>query len=162
MLISHPSLAPAIEASEWLNTPDPITLQSLRGKVVAVHFFQMLCPACVTHSMPQASLMNDLFPFSEVRVLGVHSVFEHHHVMTVDALKTFIHEFRLKFPVAVDDASDKNPIPLTMQKYHLQGTPSLILIDKTGHVRLNHFGHLNDMQVGNLIGRLVNEKYEDG
>ena len=39
----------------------------------------------------------------------------------------------------------------------MQGTPTLIVIDKEGRVRLNHFGRLSDMQVGNFIGGLLTE-----
>ena len=39
----------------------------------------------------------------------------------------------------------------------MQGIPTLIVINKKGQVRLNHFGRLSDMQVGNLIGGLLTE-----
>jgi len=39
----------------------------------------------------------------------------------------------------------------------MQGTPTLILIDKAGNLRLNHFGQLSDMLVGNMIGQLLME-----
>jgi hypothetical protein len=42
-----------------------------------------------------------------------------------------------------------------MQAYSLQGTPSLVLIDRQGIVRLEHFGHLDDLPLGALIGQLV-------
>jgi len=32
---------------QWLNTPKPLNLSDLRGKVVAIEAFQMLCPGCV-------------------------------------------------------------------------------------------------------------------
>ena len=95
-----------------------------------------------------------------MQVIGLHSVFEHHHVMTLDALKAFVHEYRLQFPIAVDQPSEVGPIPVTMQKLNLQGTPSLVLIDKTGIIRLTHFGRLSDLQVGNLIGQLLMESCE--
>jgi hypothetical protein len=34
----------AWHVSRWFNTAAPITLESLPGRVVAVHTFQMLCP----------------------------------------------------------------------------------------------------------------------
>ena len=39
----------------------------------------------------------------------------------------------------------------------LQGTPSLIVIDALGRVRLHHFGHLDDLRLGALLGQLVGE-----
>jgi len=146
-----------IEAIEWLNTTSPLSIKSLRGKVIAIHAFQMLCPGCVSHGIPQATAINELYAEDDVQVIGLHSVFEHHDVMTVDALKVFIHEYRLTFPIAVDQPVKGQAIPKTMENYQLRGTPSLILIDRKGRVRANQFGQVHDMAVGNIIGRLLAE-----
>jgi hypothetical protein len=45
-----------------------------------------------------------------------------------------------------------------MQAYRLQGTPSLVLIDRAGQVRASHFGIVDDMALGGLIGRLIGEE----
>ena len=152
--------APAIKAAAWLNTQVPLELEQLRGKVVAIHAFQMLCPGCVSHGLPQTKLIADNFSREEVAVIGLHSVFEHHEVMTQKALEAFVGEYRINFPIAIDQPSDRGPTPVTMQRYNLKGTPSLVLIDKWGNVRLNHFGRLSDMQVGKTIAQLVAEKVE--
>lgn len=152
--------APELMASVWLNTPEPLTLENLRGRVVVLHAFQMLCPGCVSHGLPQAAAIHELYRSDEVQVIGLHSVFEHHAVMTLEALKAFVHEYRLQFPIAVDQPSEVGPLPVTMKKFNLQGTPSLVLIDKAGRIRLNHFGRLSDMQVGNMIGQLLMERVE--
>lgn len=70
--------APGLKVSTWLNAPEPITLESLAGKVILIEAFQMLCPGCVEHGLPQASRVRATFSESEVAVLGLHSVFEHH------------------------------------------------------------------------------------
>lgn len=154
-------LAPELEVSDWLNTTAPIKLSELRGKVIVLHAFQMLCPGCVSHGIPQANTIYELYSDSPVQVIGLHTVFEHHDVMNKEALKAFVHEYRLRFPIAIDMPNGNSSIPLTMQKYHLRGTPSLILIDKQGYIRLNHFGQINDMQVGNTIGQLLAEQLEE-
>ncbi|MEP7283050.1 MAG: redoxin domain-containing protein [Rubrivivax sp.] len=148
---------PALQVSEWLNTPKPIHLESLRGRVIVVHAFQMLCPACVSLSLPQALRVHESFDAQDVAVLGLHTVFEHHAVMTADALRVFAHEYRLRFPIGIDEASSQDPLPLTMRAYGLRGTPSLLLFDRQGRLRLNHFGHLDDLRVGALIGQLQAE-----
>ncbi len=48
------SVAPELEVTTWLNTHGPLSLAALRGKVVVVYAFQMLCPGCVSHGIPQA------------------------------------------------------------------------------------------------------------
>lgn len=90
-------------------------------------------------------------------MLGLHTVFEHHAVMTADALRVFADEYRLRFPIGIDEASPQDPIPLTMRAYGLRGTPSLLLFDRHGRLRVNHFGHLDDLRVGALIGQLEAE-----
>ena len=94
---------------------------------------------------------------SDVVVLGLHTVFEHHSVMGQEALKVFLDEYRIHFPIGIDQAGIDSNIPLTMQAYNLRGTPSLILIDRKGCIRLEHFGVIDDMLVGAHIGRLLFE-----
>jgi len=149
--------APEVRAQAWLNTPAPITLAGLRGRVVVLHAFQMLCPGCVAHGTPQATRIEHTFAGAEVQVLGIHTVFEHHAVMGRPALEVFIHEYRLTFPIAIDMPGVRSPIPQTMQAYELNGTPSLVLIDRAGRVRLSHFGHIDDMEVGARIAALLAE-----
>ena len=149
--------APELEVSEWINAPGPISLAALRGRVVVVHAFQMLCPGCVTHGTPQAVKIHQAFDREDVVVLGLHTVFEHHSVMGPEALKVFMHEYRIPFPVGVDRAVEGSPIPATMQRYALRGTPSLLVMGRNGALRLNHFGSLDDMPLGALLGQLAAE-----
>ncbi|MFN7817569.1 MAG: TlpA disulfide reductase family protein [Burkholderiales bacterium] len=152
-----PTLAPPLHVSECFNTDTPITLDALRGRVVVVHAFQMLCPECVAQGLPQAMKVHQMFPRSEVVVLGLHTVFEHHDAMGPNALKAFLHEYRIAFPVGVDLPATNRPVPTTMRAYGLRGTPSLVVIDRSGQVRLNHFGHMDDLRLGALLGMLLSE-----
>ncbi len=151
--------APAWAASRWFNCDGALRLEDLRGKVVVLHAFQMLCPACVHHGLPQASRIHALFPPDAVAVVGFHTVFEHHEAMTAVALSAFIHEYRLAFPVGVDSpsADPDDPIPQTMRAYGLRGTPSLVLIDGAGRLRSHAFGAEGDLAVGAAIATLIAE-----
>ncbi|MQA40921.1 peroxiredoxin family protein [Rugamonas aquatica] len=151
------AIAPELQVAAWLNAKQPLSLRQLRGKVIAIYVFQMLCPGCVSHGIPQAKTIRSTFDEQDVAVLGLHSVFEHHDVMTEKALAAFLHEYRIQFPVAIDQPAQRGAIPLTMEQYQLRGTPTLLLIDRQGRLRLNHFGRADDMQVGALIGRLLTE-----
>lgn len=154
---NHYELAPELEVSEWINTPDPLTLSGLRGKIVIIHAFQMLCPGCVSHGIPQARSMAELYAKDDVQVIGLHTVFEHHEVMTPAALRVFLKEYRVNFPVAVDTAAESGPIPMTMARYQTQGTPTLLVVDRLGQLRLHQFGQISDMAIGNFIGGLLRE-----
>jgi hypothetical protein len=100
-----------------------------------------------------------LFTPQDVAVIGLHTVFEHHAAMTPVSLQAFLHEYRIAFPVGVDAPSGdaRQPIPLTMQAYGLQGTPSLMLIDRHGHLRHHAFGAEDDLLLGAAIATLVSE-----
>jgi hypothetical protein len=156
------ALAPPLRVTRWLNGADPISLAALRGRVVLLHAFQMLCPACVSHGLPQALKARELFRETDLAVIGLHTVFEHHAVMNEAALQVFIAEYRLTFPIGIDEPAHTGSIPLTMQAYRLQGTPSLVLIDRAGQVRASHFGIIDDMALGGLIGRLIGEEAPAG
>ncbi|HRE05544.1 MAG TPA: hypothetical protein PKX00_08045 [Opitutaceae bacterium] len=151
-------IAPPISASLWLNTPAPLTLDQLRGRVLVLHAFQMLCPGCVSHGLPQAMEIQRTFDPQTITVIGLHSVFEHHDVMTPAALRVFVHEYRLTFPIAVDQPSENRSLPRTMHAYAMQGTPTLI--DARGRIRAQHFGGVSDLVVGAEIGRLLVERVE--
>ena len=90
-------------------------------------------------------------------MLGLHTVFEHQAVMTPDALRVFVHEYRLRFPIGIDRAVPDDSIPATMRKLALRGTPSTILIDKSGRIRLHRMGQIDDLMLGYMIGTLVAE-----
>lgn len=156
------SMAPELQVSGWLNAPQPVTLASLRGKVVVLHTFQIFCPGCVQVGIPQAQRIHQEFDPDRVAVIGLHTVFEHHAVMGRDALEVFIHEYRLRFPIGIDKYDgEPRGTPLTMHAYHMQGTPTLVLIDKTGHIRLHKFGHVSDLTVGFSIGALLSEEFDE-
>ncbi len=144
-------------ATRWFNTEDPPTPESLAGKVVALHAFQMLCPGCVSHGLPQARRIASTFSAEHVAVVGLHTVFEHHEVMTPDALEVFIHEYGWAFPIGVDEPSSTGHIPRTMAAYMMQGTPSLLLFDAGGRLRWHQFGRPDDMAVGAQIAGLLAE-----
>jgi hypothetical protein len=146
---------PEWQVSIWLNTPEPIPLASLRGRVVLLHTFQMLCPGCVAHGLPQTERVRKAFPESELAVVGLHTVFEHHAVMTVEALRAFVLEYRWSFPIGVDQPDGWGGLPFTMARYGLRGTPSCIVLDRQGRVCLSHFGQIDDLVLGAQLGHLI-------
>lgn len=149
--------APPWQVDRWFNTSEAITLESLRGKVVVLEAFQMLCPGCVSHGLPQAARVHATFPDDQVAVIGLHTVFEHHDAMTPVSLQAFLREYRIGFPVGVDRPGTHGPIPQTMQAYAMRGTPTLTLIDAQGRIRHQHFGQVSDLVLGAQIAALVHE-----
>ena len=148
--------APELAITRWFNTDDNPTLADLRGEVVVMEAFQMLCPGCVSHGLPQAQRIQKAFG-DAVTILGLHCVFEHHEAMTPVSLEAFLYEYRITFPVGVDAHDPDATLPITMDRYQLRGTPSLVLIDRAGRIRLNAFGQADDLVVGATLARLIDE-----
>jgi peroxiredoxin len=150
--------APEWITSEWLNSERPLSLADLRGNVVLAGAFQMLCPGCVSDLIPQLRKAHAMFVKAPVKVIGLHTVFEHHAAMTSVSLKAFLHENRITFPVAVDKPRHPaDSIPETMALYGMEGTPTMLLIDKAGNLRRMSFGHVEDMQLGAEVVSLLSE-----
>lgn len=156
----NPEAPPELQISRWLGTEQPITLASLKGKVVVVVVFQMLCPGCLEHGLPQAKKLRERFQPGQVAVFGLHSVFEHHDVMTPAALEVFMSEYRWPFPVGIDAAAEtaeEGGIPKTMAAYQMRGTPTILIFDRAGRLRRHYFGRPDDMQLAAEVMALAVE-----
>ncbi|OJT99086.1 MAG: alkyl hydroperoxide reductase [Alphaproteobacteria bacterium 65-7] len=149
-----PQAAPEIAVSRWFNS-DPLTLAGLRGRPVLLHAFQMLCPGCVAHGTPQAEKAHRMFQQTDLMVIGLHTVFEHHAAMTPAALEAFIHEYRLTMAIGVDEAGSGGGMPVTMTRYGMRGTPSAVLIGRDGTILHHGFGKEDDMALGARIAQAL-------
>ena len=152
------SLAPELTVQTWYNTDRPLLLSGLRDRVVVLVAFQVLCPKSVSSGIAQAQRIYETFEPGDVTVIGLHATFEHHDAFSPAVLKAFIQEYRLKFPIALDQPNAGSPIPHTMERYKMRGTPSLVLIDRQGLVRKHAFGPVDDLRIGAEIGALVQER----
>lgn len=155
-IIMTPSLAPPLLTSDWLNSAGSLDIPDFRGKLLVIEAFQMLCPGCVSHGLPQAQRIAQVFPSDHVAVIGLHTVFEHHEAQgTREALAAFAYEYRLGFPIGIDRQDGR--LPATMTAYKMQGTPTLVVVDRKGFRRFQHFGLVDDLTLGSVIGTLLGE-----
>jgi len=150
------SPAPAWRTEQWFNSA-PLEVGDLAGRPVALYAFQMLCPGCVSHALPQALRVRESFAVGQLAVIGLHTVFEHHDANSPEALGAFLKEYRIGFPVGLDSPGPERRIPQTMTAYNMQGTPTLVLIDARGRFRRRFFGHLPDLRLGAEIAALLGE-----
>lgn len=153
--------AKQLSIEKWVNCVDDFEFDVLCDKIKIIHAFQMLCPGCVYRGIPQTIDIYHNFNSENVSVVGLHTVFEHHNVMTPEALDVFIHEWKIPFPVGIDKHLNNHWMPETMKSYQLQGTPSLIIIDHLGEIKLNHFGHIHQVELEKLILNLIEKLEKD-
>ena len=157
MQLTYPA-APELAIARWFNTGNNPTLADLRGEVDVIEAFQMLCPGCVSHEdvrRPSASNTPSASPCSgSTACLNTTA-------MTTVSLEAFLHEYRITFPVGVDAHDPGVTLPITMGRFQLRGTPSLVVIDRAGRLRLNAFGQIDDLAVGATLARLIDEPRPD-
>ena len=152
-----PETPPALLTAQFYNAPEAPTLEALKGKVVLLVGFQMLCPGSLHHALPQAERLARAFNSDEVAVLGLHMVFESHKDMTPSLLEPFLTSERITIPVLVDKPG-RAAVPRTMEAYGMQGTPTLLLFDRQGRLRRHYLGAVDDVRLGAEIMALAMEE----
>lgn len=133
----------------WLNTArhQPVTLASLRGKVVLVDFWTYSCINC-QRSLPHVEAWYSRYHADGFEVIGVHTpefAFEH----VVSNVATAAHQLGVDYPVAVDDDYK------TWNAYNNEYWPAEYLIDATGQVRHVEFGEGDYAATESLIRDLL-------
>jgi cytochrome c biogenesis protein CcdA/thiol-disulfide isomerase/thioredoxin len=134
---SLPDLGPAPGfrgIAAWLDTPGnrPLTLQSLRGKVVLVDFWTYSCINC-QRTLPHLEAWYREYSPSGLVVVGVHTPeFDFEHV--VSNVQAEAAQLGVQYPVAIDNHD------ATWDAYDNQYWPAEYLIDQNGHIRHVHFG----------------------
>lgn len=155
---SSDNQAPEWVISEWINSSG-LTLEGLRGKVVVIDFFQLWCPGCNKFSGP---LMEKWYRHygdrHDIQMVGIHTVFEGHSQQTPKRLRQYVKEKNIIYPVGVDAYVSNQRLPETMIRYHTHGTPEIVIIDKKGEIRFQHFGNFGPNVVEKLINTLLNEE----
>lgn len=152
----NPQTPPALSTERWFNTDKPLTLATLKGRVIVVSAFQMHCPGSLKHGLPQAARLAATFNFDEVAVIGLNTAFEEHGKQSASALQAFIAEHGFTFPIAKDEASGSD-LPKTMEAYEIQGTPTILVFDRQGRLRRHYLGQVDDIRLGAEVMALVIE-----
>jgi cytochrome c biogenesis protein CcdA/thiol-disulfide isomerase/thioredoxin len=117
--------------STWLNSP-PLTMQSLKGKVVLVDFWTYSCINCV-RTLPYLTDWYRKYHDQGLVIVGVHSP-EFEFEKNVDNVKAAIAQYGIRYPVALDNDLD------TWSNFHNLYWPAHYLIDRNGKVVYTHFG----------------------
>ena len=135
--------------STWINSK-PLTLASLRGKVVLVDFWTYSCVNCI-RTLPYVEHWYDTYRKDGFVVVGVHTpefAFEHVPSNVERAVKSF----GITYPVALDDDYG------TWTAWGNQYWPAEYYIDRQGDVRYAHFGEGDYAKTESVIRTLLAEK----
>ncbi len=133
---------------DWDNSA-PLTLTSLRGKVVLVDFWTYSCINC-QNTFPYLRRWYDAYKGSGLVIVGVHSP-EFDFEKSVPNIRQAIKHYDVTWPVAVDSNM------ATWNAYNNQYWPAEYLIDKNGRIRDTHFGEGKYDQTEQSIRSLLAE-----
>jgi len=78
--------APNLGVSEWVQGA-PTNIDQEKDKIVLVEVFQVNCPGCFMHALPEAINIYNKYKDDGVRVLGIATAFEDYDKNTLENLK---------------------------------------------------------------------------
>lgn len=125
-LIGH--YAPTTDMVDLSN--NPVTLSSLKGKIVVLNFWYAACEPC-RYEMPALEKAYQTYRSQGVVVLGIDMV---------DSAQTasgYVHSLGVTYPIALDVHLH------TVQTYKVFATPTTFFIDRQGVIRYKSLGALN-------------------
>jgi thiol-disulfide isomerase/thioredoxin len=126
--VKEPYRAPELAGlAHWVNAPRPLTLASLRGKVVIVDFWTFGCVNC-QRTLPHVKALYAKYRAQGLEVLGVHAP-EFGYERDPGNVRAAIAERGITWPVAQDDDF------ATWRRYGNRAWPAFYFVDRAGNVR---------------------------
>jgi cytochrome c biogenesis protein CcdA/thiol-disulfide isomerase/thioredoxin len=136
----------------WINTPGgaPLSLAKLKGKVVLVDFWTYSCINCL-RTLPHLKAWDRAYRKAGLTIVGVHSP-EFSFERVPDNVRSAVQRLGVRYPVALDNDF------ATWRAYSNDYWPAEYLIDKSGHIRHEHYGEGSYGETESAIRRLLGEK----
>jgi len=127
----HARHAPELAAGKWINS-QPLTLKSLRGRVVLIEFWTFGCYNC-RNTLPYVKLWHERYSGKGLTIVGVHSP-ELANERNIENVRREVASLGIKYPVVTDNDYE------TWKAYNVEAWPTLFVLDKAGRIRLVHVG----------------------
>lgn len=140
--------APEVTSPAWINS-EPLAMDALRGKVVLVEFWTFGCYNC-RNIEPKIKEWHQRYATKGLVVIGVHSP-EFAHEKNVDAVKEYIRDQKITYPVAVDNEF------VNWRRFGNRYWPCIYLIDKRGVIQYVRAGEGGYVKTETVIQALLNE-----
>jgi thiol-disulfide isomerase/thioredoxin len=152
-LEGHP--APPLDLSESIG-PKPPTFAQLAGKVVVLFFWAHWCPDCKI----EGPILARLFEKYRSGGLAIVAPTQRYGYVAGGALAPPDEELRY-----IADVRDKYypflatlPVPLAVanhERYGVSSTPTVVILDRQGMVRLYHPGRMTEEELESAVGPLL-------
>lgn len=118
---------PNFGAGRWLNTPNPLTRQKLRGRVILVDFWDYSCLNCLK-TLPYTRNWFKRYREKGLAIIGVHSP-EFSFAKGQKQVEAAIERLDLRYPVLLDNDFQ------TWDRFATHAWPTKYLIDHQGYIR---------------------------
>ena len=142
-------LAPEFQAIQaWINS-EPLTMASLRGKVVLIDFWTYSCINCL-RTLPHVTAWDEAYRDDGLVIVGVHTP-EFAFEREVDNVRRAVRDHGISYPVALD------PEFGTWQAWQNRYWPAKYFVDRRGHLRYAHFGEGDYEESERVIRTLLAE-----
>lgn len=154
--ITHRAAAPALPAAPgaWLNTPEPLTLERLRGQVVVLDFWTYCCVNCM-HVLPELARIEAEFEGQPVVVIGVHSAKFSAEKVSANVTRA-LERHAVTHPVVLD------PSHRLWEQYGVSSWPTIIALDAEGRVAWRQSGEVEAAQLRAVVEELLAEARSAG
>ena len=140
--------APELAPGEWINS-EPVTLKSLRGRVVLIDFWTFGCYNC-RNTLPSLRSWDTRYREKGLTIIGVHSP-EFEREKKIENVRRQTAELGIRYPVVTDNEY------ATWNAYGVEAWPTLFVLDKTGRVRWKHVGEGAYDETERMIQKLLAE-----
>ena len=140
-------------AGGWINTPGPLSLAALRGRIVLLDFWTFCCANCL-HVLDELRDLERRYADVLV-VVGVHSP-KFAHEAEHDAVVAAVERYD------VDHAVLDDPGLTTWRQYAVRAWPTLVVVDPEGYVVAQASGEGHAAGLEEVVQRLVAEHEAKG
>lgn len=130
----------------------PLTIESLKGKVVLIDFWTYSCINC-QRTFPYLKNWYQKYRDKRLIVIGVHSP-EFEFEKSAKNVEKALLDFDITYPVMQDNNFE------TWRAYSNRYWPAKYLIDKQGNIRYTHFGEGKYDETEKVIQELLSENGE--
>jgi sugar lactone lactonase YvrE/thiol-disulfide isomerase/thioredoxin len=130
------------EGLKWLNVPQPIAMQQLRGKFVLLDFWTYCCINCM-HILPELKKLEQTYP-NELVVIGVHSA-KFAGEQDAKNIEEAIQRYEIHHPVISD------PQHALWTRFGVNVWPTVLLIDPEGYAVWGRTGEVTYEQLNKVL-----------
>jgi len=144
----HARPSPALSNGTWINS-EPLTLASLRGRVVVVDFWTFGCYNC-RNTLPTLKSWDERYREQGLTIVGVHSP-ESGRERNIANVRDEVRSLGLRYPVLTDNEHEN------WRAFGVEAWPTTVILDKQGRIRWTHIGEGMYGEMENVIRKLLAE-----